>query len=43
MDHLLTDYAVQIRNRMQNQTGRALPQKKITPCGNGSVYYDPFP
>lgn len=28
MDHLLTDYAVQIRNRMQNQTGRALPQKK---------------
>lgn len=28
MDHLLTDYAVQIRNRMQNQTGGALPQKK---------------
>lgn len=28
MDHLLTDYAVQIRNRMQNQTGRALPQEK---------------
>ncbi|CUP31702.1 Uncharacterised protein [Hungatella hathewayi] len=28
MDHLLTDYAVQIRNRMQNQTGRALLQAK---------------
>ena len=28
MDHLLTDYAVQIRNRMQNQTGRVLPQEK---------------
>lgn len=44
MDHLLTDYAVQIRNRMQNQAERALSQaKKITPSGNGSVYYDPFP
>lgn len=44
MDHLLTDYAVQIRNRMKNQAERALSQaKKITPSGNGSVYYDPFP
>lgn len=28
MDHLLTDYAVQIRNRMQNQAERALSQAK---------------